>query len=126
MRADERIESIRDQCVDALDEKIEVMNRIAFAGAAPGQTYVLASEIFSLAATFDLVELSQAASSLCDVLDQAQAAPDMAQSGPAFGDAVNVHVAALRTLRGSDLSTEARVIVVNGLRRIAAKFKIDD
>jgi hypothetical protein len=40
-----------------------------------------------------------------------------------FVESIAVHVAALRTLRRSDLGEEARATVVEGLRKVAAKFR---
>lgn len=126
-RANHRVEAVRNHCVSALDEKIDAMGAVALDGASPAQIYALSSEIFSLAATFELEELAQAASSLCDLLAKAQAQPDMAQSGRAFVESVGVHVDALRTLRRPELGGDAaaRQAVVDGLRKVALKHKGD-
>lgn len=123
-QAEQRVQTLRDRCVGVLDAKIEQMARMAADGAPPARLYAAASEIFSLAATFDLRELSQAASSLCDLLAWTQSHAD---PGGVLKKSVVVHLDALRTLRRPELSsdTAARAAVVEGLRQISLKYKSD-
>jgi hypothetical protein len=124
-RASQRVGEARERCIAGLDEKIEEIAR-ATAGseaASMQSVYCVASEIYALAGTFGLKELSQAASSLCDLL--VAALPEPKGVDQVLIQSVTVHVDALRTLRGGDLSDDrgAREAVVEGLRRVSEKTK---
>ena len=113
-RAERRVEAVRESSLSALDEKISML--AASAGASTAQTYSAATEIYSVAGTFGLQELAEAAQSLCDLLSASGRDEKFEQS-------VRVHVDALRTLRRPELSSDAgaRAAVVSGLRRVATR-----
>lgn len=131
-RAERRLETVRDDCVAALDGKIEALAAIAAArdAAQAASAYAHASDIFSLSGTFGLKEFSEAAHSLCRLLDTCRekdgwssAAARGREADSLMWQSVGVHIDALRTLRRPELSRDvaARAAVVEGLRRIAAR-----
>jgi len=124
-RAAQRVGEARERCIAGLDEKIEEIARSAAdpASASMHSIYAAASEIYALAGTFALKELSEAASSLCDLL--VAAPPNANGVDQVLIQSVTVHVDALRTLRGSEMNDDksAREAVVAGLRRISEKNK---
>jgi HPt (histidine-containing phosphotransfer) domain-containing protein len=113
-RAERRVEAVRESSLAALDEKITAL---AASGDTPiAEIYSVATEIYSVAGTFGLKELAEAAQSLCELLNGAG-------RDDKFQDSVRVHVDALRTLRRPELSSDAtaRAAVVAGLRRVATR-----
>jgi hypothetical protein len=120
--AEQRVQALKDSCVGVLDSKIDQLGGMVAECAPPTRLYAASSEIYSLAATFEVTELSQAASSLCDLLTGTQT-----HSEAELKRAVEVHLDALRTLRRPELSgdTAARIAVVEGLRQIALKYKTE-
>jgi hypothetical protein len=122
-RAERRVEAVRDQCIAALDEKIDEASSCSASASDHAHLYSLATEIYALAGAFGLKELAEAASSLCDLLSgEVRAAAGKVTHGPKFRESVQVHLDALRTLRRPELSDDAaaRAEVVRGLRRVAA------
>ena len=66
------LESIRESCMQALDQKLVVLANMASRPANAGRDeamYLLANEIFNESGSFNLSELSAAAYSLCTLLD---------------------------------------------------------
>jgi HPt (histidine-containing phosphotransfer) domain-containing protein len=122
-RAGQRLDAVREQCIAALDEKISALAAESSRAHAAPQVYSLATEIYSLAGTFGLTELAQAASSLCDLLVNASGG----QANPKYLESVRVHIDALRTLRRPELSGDVagRVAVVQGLRRVASRTTLN-
>jgi hypothetical protein len=123
-RADQRLETVREKSLVALDSKIDAIARVAANRNIDDavDAAACAGEVFSLAGTFQLHELSQAAGSLHNLLlygPQGEATP---------WDAILVHVNALRTLRRPELSGDlaARTAVVQGLRRVSERLKRTD
>ena len=123
--AEERLETVRESCMEGIDANIEALTALVSAeGAGDLATlYHGASEIFAMAGTFQLNELSDAAGSLCDLIDS------HIDSGGEISDApwesARVHVNALRTLRRPELSADqaTRRAVLTGLRRLTAQAK---
>jgi hypothetical protein len=120
--AEQRVQALKEDCVGVLDAKIDQLGCMVAEWASPTRLYAASSEIYSLAATFEVTELSQAASSLCDLLTWTQT-----RSEAELKRAVEVHLNALRTLRRPELSGDAaaRISVVEGLRQIALKYKTE-
>ena len=92
--ASERLDDIRDDCLNAIDHKIELVRGLANATDEQSRSrcYSLSNEIFAEAGAFGLHELSAAAHSLCALIAAADHAPIPAS-------AVIVHANALRLLR---------------------------
>ncbi len=113
-RAEKRVEAVRESSLAALDEKIAAL--ASKADAPTAQLYSAATEIYSVAGTFGLKELAEAAQSLCDLLSASS-------RDEKFQESVRVHVDAMRTLRRPELSGDvnARAAVVAGLRRVATR-----
>jgi hypothetical protein len=123
-RAHEGVESLRDEALVALDEKIARIEGFAlspsFSSSAADirQVYALANEILNEAGAFGLVELSAAGRSLCDLT--------VARADGEGLDlrAIRVHVEALKSLRRPDVHGDAaiRAAVLDGLRQVTAKL----
>lgn len=137
-RADAAIESIRDRCVTRVDERINALVELCRLNGEPLRQEVLAmaSEIYSIAALFDLREMARAAGSLCDLIlltqtDDPDPAETLSQKSapPMFYAAVLVHVDALRRLRHPDRggdSPAGRAAILEGLSKVASKFVSPD
>lgn len=114
------IETLRVQCIGAVDAKIEEI-----AAAALDDTYcvpavyALADEIFVLAGTFGLSDVSRAAYSLCALLSSDEGARKAA--------AVHVHVDALRALRNPVVASDslAAAKVLDGLANVTKRYAKD-
>jgi hypothetical protein len=119
-RADERLAVMRDECVAAIDGQIEALASFAQSQSADGlkAAHRTANEVFALAGTFGLKELSAAAHSLREMLGHGKVA---AGSVPWAG--VQVHVDALRNLRHPDIRGDqsARIAIVEGLKKVSAR-----
>ncbi|WP_395646725.1 hypothetical protein [Terricaulis sp.] len=115
-RAEEGVESLRESGVAAIDEKIGRIAQCARTGAETEEAYRLANEIFNEAGVFGLVELSQAASSLCKLLSS--------EEGARNGAAFRVHADTLLALRNPGICGNAanRRAVLAGLHRITERF----
>lgn len=123
--ADERLETVRESCMDGIDVNIEALaNLVSADGAGDLATlYHGASEVFAMAGTFQLSELSDAAGSLCELIDNHnEIAAEVSDSS---WESARVHVNALRTLRRPELSGDqaTRRAVLAGLRRLTAQAK---
>ncbi len=118
-RAKEGLESIREDCLGATDQKIAALQALGAAGE-PGygeKMYRLSNEVFAEAGAFGLGELSAVAHSLCSLLAANEGrAPPRAP--------VLVHVEAMRALRRPELAgdKQARMAVLQGLRGLVTKF----
>ncbi|MBY0565078.1 MAG: hypothetical protein K2P58_12950 [Hyphomonadaceae bacterium] len=121
-RADERLVTVRKACITVVDSQIATLD--AFVHARDGETapsaYHAAREVFALAGTHGLTELSAAALSLCDVL-----AKDRSAADPRFWERVRVHVDAMRKLRHPAIESDAaaRATILEGLRKVAAQAR---
>lgn len=114
--ATSRIESVRERCVASLDGQLVRLAGFAEQGrsgeapAALDGLYRTANEIFSIAGTFDLRALSDAAYGLCDLVDGYRG------EKPASWSAIDVHIDAMRLLAsGAPIDGDA---VVQGLRLV--------
>lgn len=114
------LESIRESCMQALDQKLIVLTNMA---ARPENAsrdeamYLIANEIFSESGSFGLSELSAAAYSLCTLLDSGDRTPTRAAT-------IRVHIDSMRALRHPDLAGDqsARAAVLEGLRDLTARL----
>jgi hypothetical protein len=115
--ANERLESIRDETLTAVDAKLALLVRLMNSSAANrfAEIYKCANAVFAEAGAFQLKELSEAAHSLCTLT---------AEEGPIPEAAINVHIAAMRALRAPAAADDAdlRAAVISELRVLAAQF----
>lgn len=115
--AERGLQTLRTQCIDAVDTKID---EIAVQSVAeqydPRSIYALADEIFALAGTFSLNEVSRAAYSLCTLLTSEKGARNV--------EAVRVHVEALRLLRDPAVVNDSLAAgrVLEGLVKVSRRF----
>lgn len=118
-RAAENIESVRDDCLAGIDSQIEQIHELVQRANALsfGDVHRLANDIFALAGALGLDELSQAAYSLCALLDRSdpQAIP------PA---AIRVHVDTMRALRRREIASngQLRKATLAELRALVARL----
>ena len=118
-RAKAGLESIRENCLGATDEKIGQLLGLAME-SAPGaheKMYRLSNEVFAEAGAFGLGELSAVAHSFCSLI----AANESGQPPRA---AAMLHVEAMRALRRHELAGDkaARMAVLLGLRGLVSKY----
>lgn len=117
--AEKNLDAIRDQCLEAVDRKIEEMASLISSQTAGrfDTIYCRANEVFGEAGAFGLIELSAAAHSLCSLLSQS---PDNDRRAKA----VKVHVETMRALRhpGIEGNGAARAQVLQGLRQLTQKL----
>lgn len=101
-RATGNLESIRETCVSAIDEKIEQLMALAQSQGVGrlDAIYRVSNEVFAEAGAFGLAELSAAAHSLCSLL----AVADQAKVPLA---AIVVHIDSMRLLRKPDMAGDA-------------------
>jgi len=118
-RAELELQSIRENCVAAIDGKVERLidllsngDREAFPAA-----YEISNEVFAEAGVFRIAELSAVAQSLCVLLS----AHDPARVPL---KAVSVHLDAMRALRKPEVADNLplRKAVLAELRTLAAHF----
>ena len=120
-RADANIATLRPPGVSHLDAMLsELAGRAAEAPShhVVEQLYWQANELAGVAASFGLPSLGRAAHSLCELLDRLG-------DGGWNAAAVQVHLEALRLLRGEDqgaISTEAVAAVLKGLDRVVNRL----
>lgn len=119
-RAGENLNSIRSSSLAALDAEIEDLERWIAGrnGAGVGAAYKAAKEVFGLAGTYGLTELSLAAHSLCEMLAHGKVS---ASSVP--WARVKVHVDAMKKLRqpAMDGDVGARKAIIDGLRQVSTR-----
>ena len=113
------LESIRESCMRALDQKLVVLANMAGRpenAARDEAMYLIANEIFSEGGSFGLSELSAAAYSLCTLLDSTEPTATRAAT-------IRVHIDSMRALRHPDLAGDqaARAAVLQGLRDLTAR-----
>lgn len=122
--AEQRIESVRDQCVAALAVKADLLAEVAGrdrAGAVQAtleQLYNISNAIFGVAGVYDLDALAEAACSLCDLLHGFRNGETINWS------AVDVHVDGIRLLATG--RSEGAASVLDGLRKVRARFVAAD
>jgi hypothetical protein len=122
--AEQRVESVREQCVAALAVKAEQLGVLAAGdrvGAAEEMLdglYNLSNAIFGVAGVYELDALAEAACSLCDLLH------GFRNGEPVNWSAVDVHVDGIRLLASGKIagSSEGAAAVMAGLRRVRARF----
>ncbi len=118
--AEANLEAIQSECLDALDAQIGQLDRICadatadMADETKGEVYALANDVHSVAGTFNLTELSEAAYSLCELVD------NLRSTGRWNKAAVDVHVSSFHLLRHPDAAD--RSSVVRGLRRVTEQM----
>ncbi|HEX3367475.1 hypothetical protein [Phenylobacterium sp.] len=118
--AEQRIESVRDQCVSALSTKADQLSALASGdrGAGAAETmeglYNISNAIFGVAGVYELDALAEAACSLCDLLH------GFRNGEPVNWSAVDVHVDGIRLLATG--RSEGAVSVLAGLRQVRARF----
>jgi len=120
-QASVELEAVRDSCMTALDEKLNVLtalNAAAVTRERDEQMYLLSNEIFGEGGAFGLEELSAVAHSLCTMLD---ANADRLPTRPAI---IRVHIEAMRALRHPDMAGDkaARAAVLAGLRGLTSRY----
>jgi hypothetical protein len=118
-KASAALESIRESCMQALDQKLVVLANMAERPANASRDeamYLLANEIFNESGSFGLSELSAAAYSLCTLLDSEDRSSRRAA-------AIRVHIDSMRALRHPDMAGDqaARAAVLEGLRNLTAR-----
>lgn len=116
-RAETLVENMREDLLAAVDAEIAVVQREAdTAGLDKSKAlYESADRLTALAAPCRLRGLSEAATGLCDLLEQLRVARRWDAAG------VAVHVGALQVLR-HETSPEASAAVLNGLSKVRAKL----
>ena len=117
-QAEERLEEIKDDCLLAIDAKIDQLGKLARIGGENEieQCYYVANEIFAEAGVFQLGEVSEAAHSLCALLS--------AEPGLVPSAAVVVHADTLRALRSPAVSGSSalKAAVLAELKSLTAKL----
>jgi len=125
--ADERVASVKDDCLASLSAQGARLQRLAEAGksgdggAVMIDLYATANEVFSLSAAFGMTELAEAAYSLCDLADPTR-------EGEAINwPAIDVHIDGVRFLASAAgaSDTPIRREIIKGLREVAARYAIE-
>lgn len=123
--ADRRVAAIREDCLKSLSGQIERMRDRAKAGRdgldprALDDLYAAANEVYAIAAVFELKHVSEAAYEFCDLADHFR------ESGEPIWPAIDVYVDGLRLLLTGSPEAVAGVVILNGLRRVRARFISD-
>jgi hypothetical protein len=116
-KAAENLSTIKNDCLATIDAQLaELTDLSAEGGAAPTdavkqQIYATSNDILAVSGVFELAELSQAAYSLCDLIDR------LSPSGRWSKPAVDVHLSAFYLLRNVDPESD-RSSVLEGLRQV--------
>lgn len=118
-QASAQLETIRESCMLALDEKLDALTSFAAQYATIERDeamYLLSNQIFGESGGFGLDELSAVAHSLCTLLDTGNRAATRAAI-------IRVHIDAMRALRHPDMAGDkaARAAVLSGLRNLTAR-----
>jgi hypothetical protein len=112
------LDSIRDDCLASIDAILDEMAETFRAGRgledAPS-LYSQSNLIVGFAGSMEMSALSQAAYSLCDMLDRMMTMKRWS-SAP-----VEVHLAAMSRLRQADGDDDICREIIDGLRRVAAQ-----
>ena len=120
-RAADNLDSIRGECVAALDQRLDEIVRLHVQGgqkpepAVEDAIYQMANEIHGVAGVFGMAELGEAAFSLCDLVDRLRAL------GRWSSAAIEVHIAALRLFREPEVVGD-RAQVLQGLRKVTDRY----
>ncbi|THD59930.1 hypothetical protein [Phenylobacterium sp.] len=118
--AEQRIESVREQCIAALATKADQLAVLSAGdrGAGAQDTmkglYNISNAIFGVACVYELDALAEAACSLCDLLHGFRNGETINWS------AVDVHVDGIRLLATG--RSEGALSVLAGLRKVRARF----
>ena len=116
-QADKNLESIRGDCIAAVDEHLTEIARIhRESGDQPTveqktQIYQLGNDIYGMAGLFGLNQLGEAAFSLCELIDR------LGQRSRWSLEAIEVHLAALRLFRTPAPGPEGAA-VLQGLHKV--------
>lgn len=117
-RALENVELVRDDCLGGVDDQIQRIHDLVqnLDAASLRQVHALANDIFALAGAFGLDELSQAAYSLCALLDNC--------TGVTPAAAIRVHVEAMRALRRQEIASNRhlRAATLTELRTLVERL----
>lgn len=121
-QATANIEAKRAEAMAMVDAQIALLEAVSAPPSLPdtparlGEVYVAANGVIDAAAPFDLIDLYQAATGLCDLIDTAR-------PGQAFDwRIVTVHARALRLLQSLPLeATGDRAQVLDSLRQVVER-----
>jgi hypothetical protein len=112
------LETIREDCGREIDELLTRMSATFAAGKGledAASLYSMSNLVIGFAGSMNMVELSQAAFSLCETLDRMI-------TGQRWSEApVQVHISAMSRLRQVDGNQEICRAIIDGLRRVAAQ-----
>lgn len=122
--AETGLESIKDECLDALDATLADMSRLAAAmKTAPSradidQLYGYSNDLIGVAGVFSLNAVGDAAYSLCELLD------GLIETATWNWPAVEVHLNGLKLLRmlGENIGEAERDQVLAGLRAVTKRI----
>lgn len=119
-RAESGLATIRDQCLEQLDEMLASLSALAV--AAPDvrerlkQGYQLSRRIIGLGHVAGFPKIDAAALGLCDVAD-GLIARNIADWAP-----VEAHIGAMRLMRRPDLPEQAAEVLLSGLDALRVRF----
>lgn len=117
-RAGQNLETIKDECLRSIGDKVEQIHALSQVGDEPAfaACYRLSNEIFAEAGAFDLADLSEAAHSLCSLLS-------LPERSARTRAAIALHVDAMRLLRAPETAGHPalRKAVMEQLRTLTAK-----
>jgi hypothetical protein len=124
--ADAALEPLRAESLAVLDAALaEIEARFGRSAAATRgagtyqELYTLALRIIDVSGFLPGSSVDQAAISFCALVD------NCAEADAWRWDAIDVHINALRLLRGSELSSDQRRAVIDGLNKVSQR-RIDD
>jgi hypothetical protein len=117
-RADEIVESMRDEGMRQIDAKIEKLASFGTDDESLDSVYQIANEVFAEAGMYGLSEISEVARNLCQLVSARK--PDI--SFPS--QAIRVHTDSMRLLRSPTVAANAamRKQVLEELRKLAEKY----
>ena len=117
-RADQNIETVRDDYLAVLDELIGRIERLS-AGSTPqpkvvDELYTCSNEVLAMAGVFGLGELGEAAYSFCELLDR------LRRTGAWSPQSVVVHINTMKLLRHPERASSLGGCraVLDGLREV--------
>lgn len=119
--AKRNLEKIRLECIAEIDAKLAlIQQRFGQAQDRPediemDELYRFSNDIVGMAGLFDMVELGEAAFSLCELLDRLKGADQW------DWPAVEVHLSALTLLRRATPGATENQDVLRGLRKLTAR-----
>lgn len=123
-RAKQRLETIRDSTIEALDAKIDSLGVQVASGDTVDDLYFSASEIYAIAGSFGLKHVALAAESLCDLLTDEEMDEEAGSVAPTKGMvvAIGVHVDAFRALRALEGASDPKASehLIAGLKQVVA------